>query len=112
VEFETQRPLESPVMGVALFRDDGVYCSGPNTLFDGRLSGVYDGRYLFSAEFLELPLLTGSYQASVAFYDKDHVYAYAWHHRLYPFVVRSEIKDHGLVWLRHRFGVRKVDGTP
>ncbi len=112
VEFETRRPLDSPVMGVALFRDDGVYCSGPNTLFDGQLGGVYDGRYVLRAEFLELPLLAGTYQASVAFYDKDHVYAYAWHHRLYPFVVRSEIKDHGLVWLRHRFGVRKVDGAP
>jgi lipopolysaccharide transport system ATP-binding protein len=112
VEFETRHPLDSPVMGVALFRDDGVYCYGPNTLFDGQLAGVYDGRYVLRAEFLELPLLGGSYQASVAFYDKDHVYAYAWHHRLYPFVVRSEMKDHGLVWLRHRFDVRRLDGAP
>jgi lipopolysaccharide transport system ATP-binding protein len=112
VEFETRHPLDSPVMGVALFRDDGVYCYGPNTLFDGQLGGVYDGRYMLRAEFLDLPLLGGSYQASVAFYDKDHVYAYAWHHRLYPFVVRSDVKDHGLVRLRHRFDVRRLGGAP
>ena len=110
VEFETREPLDSPVMGVALFRDDGVYCSGPNTLFDGRPAGSYDGRYVLTAEFEELPLLGGLYQASVSFYDKDHVYAYAWHHRLYPFTVRTDRKDHGLVRLRHRFDVRRVGG--
>ena len=108
VEFETRQPLDSPVMGVALFRDDGVYCYGPNTLFDGQLAGRYDGRYVLTAEFMDLPLLGGDYQASVAFYDKDHVYAYAWNHRLYPFSVRSDRPDHGLVWLRHRFDVRKI----
>jgi len=109
VEFETREPLDSPVMGVALFREDGVYCYGPNTLFDGECAGRYDGRYVLTATFEDLPLLGGRYEASVAFYDKDHVYAYAWHHRLYPFTVLTERRDHGLVWLRHRFEVRRLD---
>jgi homopolymeric O-antigen transport system ATP-binding protein len=109
VEFETREPLDSPVMGVALFRDDGVYCYGPNTLFDGGLDERFDGRYVLTAEFEDLPLLGGSYEASVSFYDRDHVYAYAWHHRRYPFAVRSDRPDHGLVWLRHRFAVRSVE---
>jgi hypothetical protein len=45
----------------------------------------------------------------VAFYDKDHVYAYAWDHRLYPFRVVADRPDHGLVLLRHRFSVARVD---
>jgi homopolymeric O-antigen transport system ATP-binding protein len=85
VEFEARRPLDSPVMGVAIFREDGVYCCGPNTRHDASLRGTYDGRYRLVAEFLELPLLGGAYEVSVSFYDKDHVYAYAWDHRLYPF---------------------------
>ncbi len=109
VEFETREPLDSPVMGVALFRDDGVYCYGPNTLFDGEFAGSYDGRYVLVATFENLPLLGGRYDASVAFYDKEHVYAYAWHHRLYPFTVLTERPDHGLVWLPHRFDVRRAD---
>jgi hypothetical protein len=111
VEFETRQPLDAPVMGVALFRDDGVYCYGPNTLFDGQLGGRLAGRYVLTATFEELPLLGGSYQASVSFYDRDHVYAYVWHHRMYPFTVRSEYRDHGLVLLRHRFDVRQVDSS-
>jgi ABC-type polysaccharide/polyol phosphate transport system ATPase subunit len=108
VLFEAAKPLESPVMGVALFRDDGVYCYGPNTKFDGCLGGTYAGRYRLVAEFPDLPLLGGSYEVSVAFYDRDHVYAYAWHHRLYPFRVVGDRPDHGLVFLRHRFHVAPV----
>lgn len=108
VLFETLRPLDSPVMGVALFRDDGVYCYGPNTRFDGCLAGSYQGRYRLTAEFPELPLLGGGYEVSVAFYDRDHVYAYAWDHRLYPFRVVSDRPDHGVVLLAHRFSVTKV----
>jgi ABC-type polysaccharide/polyol phosphate transport system ATPase subunit len=109
VVFETRKPLDSPIMGVALFRSDGVYCHGPNTRADASLSGRYDGVYRLTAEFPELPLLAGSFQASVAFYDKDHVYAYAWDHRLYPFRVVSDRPDHGLVALRHRFRVERLE---
>lgn len=108
VVFETLRPLDSPVMGVALFRSDGVYCHGPNTRADQTLAGRYDGVYRLTAEFPELPLLGGAYQASVAFYDKDHVYAYAWDHRLYPFRIVSDGPDHGLVALRHLFSVERL----
>ena len=109
VLFETTRPLESPVMGVAVFRDDGVYCYGPNSRLDRRLEGTYDGCYLLAAEFEDLPLLAGAYEASVAFYDREHVYAYAWDHRMYPFRVVSDGPEHGLVRLRHRFQVTRVE---
>jgi ABC-type polysaccharide/polyol phosphate transport system ATPase subunit len=111
VDFETREPLDSPVMGVAIFRDDGAYCYGPNTMFDGQLGGRYDGRYALTCEFSEIPLLSGTYQVSVSFYDKQHVYAYAWHHRLHTFVVTTDRKDHGLVLLRHRFDVRRIGGN-
>ena len=108
VEFDAGRPIDSPVMGVAIFREDGVYCCGPNTRHDASLAGTYHGRYRLTAEFLELPLLGGGYEVSVSFYDKDHVYAYAWDHRLYPFRVVMEPPEHGLVSLRHRFHVSRI----
>jgi hypothetical protein len=48
---------------------------------------------------------------SVSFYDKDHVYAYAWDHRLYPFRVVMDPPEHGLVSLRHRFHVSRIGGA-
>ena len=108
VDFDARRPLDSPVMGVAIFREDGVYCCGPNTRHDASLAGTYHGRYRLTAEFLDLPLLGGGYEVSVSFYDKDHVYAYAWDHRLYPFRVVMDPPEHGLVSLRHRFHVSRI----
>ena len=109
IEFETTQPIDSPVMGVALFRDDGVYCHGPNTKFDGCLAGEYDGRYRLSAEFPKLRLLPARYEVSVAFYDKEHVYAYAWDHRLYAFRVTGGPEDHGVVALPHEFRIERVN---
>jgi lipopolysaccharide transport system ATP-binding protein len=108
VHFEAVKPVDSPIMGVALFRADGVYCHGPNTGGDASLEGRYEGAYRLSAEFPDLPLLGGEYQASVAFYDKEHVYAYAWDHRLYPFRIVCDPPQHGLVALRHRFRVDRA----
>ena len=108
VEFETRQALDSPVMGVALFREDGVYCHGPNTRFDGCLGGTYDGRYRLVAEFPGLRLLPARYEVSVAFYDRDHVYAYAWDHRLYGFRVVDGPQDHGVVALPHEFRIQEV----
>jgi lipopolysaccharide transport system ATP-binding protein len=112
VVFETARPVESPIMGVALFRADGVYCYGPNTKGDASLAGRYEGRYRLVAEFPSIQLLAGEYQASVAFYDADHVYAYAWDHRLYPFRVEGGPGAHGVVALPHRFEVERLGDVP
>lgn len=108
VVFETRRPVESPVMGVALFRDDGLYCYGPNTRTDRLPAATYDGTYRLTAVFPDLALLAGGYEASVAFYDRDHVYAYAWDHRLYPFRVTADPVEPGVVRLPHRFSVEPV----
>jgi lipopolysaccharide transport system ATP-binding protein len=111
VDFEALQSIEAPVMGVAIFRDDGVYCYGPNTRGEDRLAGTYRGRYRLTALFERLALLPGSYEVSVAFYDRDHVYAYAWHHRLYPFRIAGAREEHGVVRLAHRFLVEKVNGA-
>jgi ABC-type polysaccharide/polyol phosphate transport system ATPase subunit len=105
IDFEVLEPVDSPIMGVALFRDDGVYCYGPNTRDDLRLRGVYHGRYTFEAEFPKLALLPGHYEISLAFYDKEHVYAYAWHHRLYKLQIVGDVDLHGVVRLPHTFRV-------
>ncbi len=109
VTFEARQPIESPIMGVAIFRDDGVYCYGPNTRHDGVPTGTLRGRHVLKAEFMELPLLPGGYEVSVAFYDREHVYAYAWDHRLYPFRVGAGAVEPGLVRLRHRFTLAPAD---
>lgn len=105
VTFRTTEPLERPIFGVALFRNDGVYVFGPNTRFDGVLEGTYHGVYTFFVHYPALPLLAGTYRVSVAIFDTGHVTPHVWHNQLYGFEVSQDVEDHGIVRIPHRWGV-------
>lgn len=107
VTFKTRVPVERPVLGVALFRNDDVYVFGPNTRFDAveRLDGVYDGVYTYFIHYPRLTLLAGTYFISVAAYDKNHLKPHVWHNQLYEVRVDTDRPDHGLVHLDHHWGL-------
>ena len=105
VTFRTTEPVEDPIFGVALFRNDEVYIHGPNTRYDGVLDGRYHGVYTFFAAFPQLPLLAGTYRASIAIFDKSHLKPHVWHNQLYEFEVSQDIEDHGMVQLDHAWGL-------
>ncbi|MEE2750185.1 MAG: ABC transporter ATP-binding protein [Myxococcota bacterium] len=105
VTFRTTQPVERPILGISIHRNDDVYVFGPNTRFDGVLDGTYDGIYTFFIHYPDLQLLTGSYQVSVAAFDKNHLKPHVWHNQLYDFEVAQEIEDHGLVRMKHEWGL-------
>ncbi len=98
-------PVEDPIFGVAIHRNDDVYVYGPNTRFDNCLTGVYHGLYTFFLHYPSLPLLTGTYLVSVAVFDKHHLKPYVWHNRLYPITFKADREDHGMVVIPHHWGV-------
>ncbi len=111
--FKTLEPVENPILGVALFRNDDVYIYGPNTRFDGveRMEGTYDGVYTFFIHYPAMPLLSGKYRISVALYDKQHIRPHVWHNQLYEISVTCPREDHGVMELPHAWGlVRHVRG--
>lgn len=105
VTFRTAEPVERPILGVAIHRNDGVYVYGPNTRFDGVLDGTYDGIYTFFLHYPGLNLLAGRYRISVAVFDKAHLKPHVWHNQLYDFEVAQQSEDHGLVALQHDWGL-------
>ncbi|MCB9763448.1 MAG: ABC transporter ATP-binding protein [Alphaproteobacteria bacterium] len=105
VTFRTTTPVERPVMGVAIHRNDGVYVYGPNTRFDGVLDGVYHGIYTYFIHYPALSLLAGQYQVSIAVFDKHHLKPHVWQNRLYDFEVAQDVEDHGLVQMAHAWGL-------
>ncbi|MEC7241074.1 MAG: ABC transporter ATP-binding protein [Myxococcota bacterium] len=105
VTFRTTEPVERPIMGVAIHRNDGVYVYGPNNRFDEVLDGTYDGIYTYFIHYPSLPLLAGSYRVSIAVFDKDHLKPHVWHNQLYDFEVAQDVEDHGLVRMKHAWGL-------
>ncbi|MDP2927751.1 MAG: ABC transporter ATP-binding protein [Candidatus Omnitrophota bacterium] len=66
--------------GIAIFREDGVYCYGPNTQFDGLATARMGKRNgYFELEYNELLLMPGVYYFSAAIWDKNETFAYDYH---------------------------------
>jgi hypothetical protein len=105
VTLKALEPVDNPIFGVAIHRNDDVYVYGPNTRFDHCLRGTYHGLYTFFLHYPSLPLLAGTYLLSVALWDKNHLKPYVWHNRLYTLSFKADREDHGLVVIPHTWGV-------
>lgn len=113
VTFKTLAPVERPVLGVALFRNDDLYVFGPNTRFDQveRMEGTWHGIYTYFLHYPKLPLLGGLYRISVALFDKHHLKPHVWHNQLYEIRVTADTENHGIIDLPHHWGyVRHAAG--
>jgi hypothetical protein len=104
VKYLVHKDIENPHFGVAIFREDGIYCYGPNTQFDGlKINKLKKGRGEFSLEYKNINLLPGAYRISVAIWETEEKFAYDNHYAFYKFSVISDKKDHGILYLDHKW---------
>jgi ABC-type polysaccharide/polyol phosphate transport system ATPase subunit len=104
VNFVVDEEVIEPHFGIAIFREDGVYCYGPNTSFDGhQIDKLNKGEGFFSIEYKSLFLKPGRYRFSAAIWDKDEVWAYDYHVGYYKFEIIGENNDLQLLDLRHKW---------
>lgn len=88
VNFEVKNYLRDVHFGVAIFRDDGVYCYGPNTAFDGHnIYEVNSGKGNFVLTYKKILLAPGEYRLSVAIWDKNEALAFDYHVGYYKLTV-------------------------
>ncbi|MFH0876847.1 MAG: Wzt carbohydrate-binding domain-containing protein, partial [Candidatus Omnitrophota bacterium] len=82
--FSAQSKICDPHFGVAIFREDGVYCYGPNTGFeDIMIPQINPGKGWFVIEFKNMVLAPGSYRVSVAIWDKKETLPYDYRNGFY-----------------------------
>jgi ABC-type multidrug transport system ATPase subunit len=80
VNFTAHEEIDDFHFGIAIFREDGVYCYGPNTQFDGLATPrMGKGNGYFELEYNKLPLMPGIYYVSAAIWDKNEIFAYDYH---------------------------------
>jgi ABC-type polysaccharide/polyol phosphate transport system ATPase subunit len=87
LHYRCEAPVDRPVFGVAIHRDDGVHVTGPNTKTSGFAIGRLEGAGTVEYAIDHLPLLPGRYLVSAAVYDEDLITAFDHRDRLLPFVV-------------------------
>ncbi|MDD4909391.1 MAG: Wzt carbohydrate-binding domain-containing protein [Candidatus Omnitrophica bacterium] len=104
VDYRANEVTKEPHFGVAIFREDGVYCYGPNTLFDGiPIDRLDPGSGFFQIGFNNLPLASGCYRVSVAIWDKREVIAYSYHPAHYKFRIAGVNEENMLLDLEHKW---------
>jgi lipopolysaccharide transport system ATP-binding protein len=113
IDYLAREPVESPVFGIAIHRQDGTHITGPNTLISGlELGKVYgEGKVTYTIPFL--PLLEGLYYISAASHNREDNEMFDYHDRAYPFRILNhggEIKEqYGLISLGGEWNHQRVD---
>jgi len=104
VDYIVNKEILDPHFGIAIFKNNGIYCFGPNTRFDGiKIERLKKGKGQFSIEYKSLNLLPGRYLVSVVIWEKDEKFAYDYHYAYYSFDIVSNKKDHGVCFIEHKW---------
>jgi len=91
VNFTARDKIKNPHFGIAVFRNDGVYCYGPNTKFDAyNIPEFKKGKGYFILDYHKIHLRGGEYRFSIAIWDKDETLAFDYHNGCYKLTIKGE----------------------
>lgn len=94
--------IQDSVVGIGIFRNDGLNCYGTNTLIDEKKKYPMKASGQIQVILEELLLLEGEYTLDVAFHD-EYGMPYDYIRRVMKFSVYSEIKDVGVFRIKHKY---------
>ncbi|HBY97182.1 MAG: ABC transporter ATP-binding protein [Ardenticatenaceae bacterium] len=118
ISYRAHEPVDEPVIGLAIYRQDGTHINGPNTRFGGLRLGRVSGSGTVKYHIPYLPLLAGTFDLSVTAYDLPMLHPFDHQHRAYTFqVVQGGSRElYGIFevpgeWA-HEANGRRQEGTP
>ena len=71
INYRVSGRIDEPMIGVAIYRSDGVHVNGPNTRFSGYDVPYIEGEGSIDYVVDSLALLGGSYDFTAAIYDRE-----------------------------------------
>jgi len=105
MDYLAHEPVDSPVFGIAIHRQDGLHLSGPNTVFSGLNLGTIQGAGKIIYTVPHLSLLAGKYYFSAAVTKSDDSEIYDYHDRLYPIQIDNQNRG-----INERYGLITLQG--
>ena len=111
LRYRVHSQVEEPVFGIAILCGDGLWCYGSNTDIE-EITLPPLGEEGTVEIFLErLDLIAGTYCIDVAVHARNG-YPYDYHHQLYSFTVKSELRDIGVFRIPHRWVITPLLSVP
>jgi len=105
IYYYSDKKIKNPVFGVALYRDDGIHISGPNTKASGKKLKMIKGKGYINFIIDELQLKNGHYLFSIAIFDSECKKVYDSKDKAFDFRVKGGKQDtpYGLIHLKHKW---------
>jgi lipopolysaccharide transport system ATP-binding protein len=105
IRYKVHRYLAGAAFGIAIIREDGLWCYGTNTDIEGIAvpSLAEDGTVELQLERLDL--MAGTYSLDVAVQGRDSVTS-DYHHGLYSFTMQSKLAEVGVFRIPHRWIIK------
>ena len=101
---KNMKVVEDPVLGIAVYRDDGTHIYGTNTDLQ-KIDLNLKTKGVVELVCNNLPLIQGKFVTTLAFHRKDGV-VYDWHDREYEFYVQKGGNKDGLVELDFTYKIQ------
>jgi lipopolysaccharide transport system ATP-binding protein len=102
LSFEAPRPIQDPVFGIGIYRQDDVWAYGTNTDIDGLTIPQVHGAGTVRFHLPALHLVEGRYWLAVAVHARDGTPYDYWQH-CWEFSVYSRVRDTGIYRPEHRW---------
>ncbi|MCB9100576.1 MAG: ABC transporter ATP-binding protein [Anaerolineales bacterium] len=90
--YQAPTPIESPIFGVLISRDDGLVCYDTNTATADLIINTVQGQGQITLYLERLDLNNGHYWVDIGIYEKNWAYAYDYHWHVYPLPIHSPSK--------------------
>jgi len=104
IRYKTKEKIEEPMIGLAIFNQDGIQISGPNSISSGLKLDHIDGEGHVDYVILQNPFFSGVYYLTVAIHDKYGAVSYDFKEKAYAFnVISKEKNQYGILKLDHRW---------
>jgi lipopolysaccharide transport system ATP-binding protein len=102
--YRVHRPVERPVFGFAVVRNDGLWIYGTDTTLAEIPVPDLGATGEVEVTIASLGLVAGRYFVDVAVHAEDGT-PYDYHSRRYPFSVRDDVSERGVTKLQHRWRI-------
>jgi ABC-type polysaccharide/polyol phosphate transport system ATPase subunit len=110
IHYDARAKVKNPVFGIAIYTDNGIHITGPNSHKQGFEIDSIEGKGFVEYEAAYFPLLPGTYVFSAAIYDLSGLNAYDhWEQQWKFHVVESEqVPDrYGLISIPSQWRIEK-----
>ena len=111
LHYRVHAQVEEPVFGLAILCGDGLWCYGSNTDIEEIALPPLGAEGTVEIFLERLDLIAGTYFLNVAVHARNG-YPYDYHHQLYAFTVKSELRDVGVFRIPHRWVIKPLLSVP